>query len=210
MINTVTMTTTVDDKVSLRGGQETFFISVLNSWRKVFTFSGKLAEEATDLLSSEVVLVPGNRSINLSLNVFAISGKLLSYPKRMAGQEGFEPPSRGFGVRCSAVRATGLCRSLTDLLGFLVRSVFAARRAEFLQLKFIGRRLFVFRRCIVSVLAISASQNDDVAHFVPFPFPFALPLLYDFRHDARANGAAAFADRETKLFLHGYRSDQLN
>src|SRR3990172_11374680 len=26
----------------------------------------------------------------------------------MAGQEGFEPPTPGFGVRCSAVRATGL------------------------------------------------------------------------------------------------------
>jgi len=72
MISTVTITTAVEDKVSFRGGQETFFISVLNSWRKVFTFSGKLAEEATDLLSSEAVLVPGNRSINLSLNVFAI------------------------------------------------------------------------------------------------------------------------------------------
>ncbi len=27
---------------------------------------------------------------------------------RVAGQEGFEPPTPGFGVRCSAVRATGL------------------------------------------------------------------------------------------------------
>lgn len=28
----------------------------------------------------------------------------------MAGQEGFEPPALGFGVRCSTVRATGLRR----------------------------------------------------------------------------------------------------
>ena len=26
----------------------------------------------------------------------------------MAGQEGFEPPTPGFGVRCSTIRATGL------------------------------------------------------------------------------------------------------
>ena len=26
----------------------------------------------------------------------------------VAGQEGFEPPTPGFGVRCSTVRATGL------------------------------------------------------------------------------------------------------
>ena len=37
--------------------------------------------EATDRLSSEAVLVPGNRSINRSLNVFAISGKL-PFPRR--------------------------------------------------------------------------------------------------------------------------------
>lgn len=28
--------------------------------------------------------------------------------KPVAGQEGFEPPTRGFGVRCSTVGATGL------------------------------------------------------------------------------------------------------
>src|SRR5512146_2325343 len=28
----------------------------------------------------------------------------------LAGQEGFEPPTRGFGDRCSTVRATGLTR----------------------------------------------------------------------------------------------------
>ena len=30
------------------------------------------------------------------------------HPKGVAGQEGFEPPTPGFGVRCSTVRATGL------------------------------------------------------------------------------------------------------
>ena len=30
----------------------------------------------------------------------------------MAGQEGFEPPTPGFGVRCSAIRATGLHNKL--------------------------------------------------------------------------------------------------
>src|SRR5574340_1728646 len=29
-------------------------------------------------------------------------------PFCLAGQEGFEPPTRGFGDRCSTVRATGL------------------------------------------------------------------------------------------------------
>src|SRR5262249_10297810 len=41
-----------------------------------------------------------------------------------AGQEGFEPPTRGFGDRCSTVGATGLD------LSFLVRRVLPAARTE--------------------------------------------------------------------------------
>src|SRR5262249_24340691 len=46
----------------------------------------------------------------------------------LAGQEGFEPPTRGFGDRCSTVGATGLD------LSFSVLGVLTAARAEFAQL----------------------------------------------------------------------------
>ena len=36
----------------------------------------------------------------------------------MAGQEGFEPPTPGFGVRCSTIRATGLHEKV--LRGYLL------------------------------------------------------------------------------------------
>ena len=62
----------------------------------------------------------------------------------MAGQEGFEPPTPGFGVRCSTVRATGLHIRLyavfrehiaRRLLRFLVQSVFATFFTMFFDLQ---------------------------------------------------------------------------
>ena len=36
--------------------------------------------------------------------------------RRRAGQEGLEPPTRGFGVRCSTIRATALEFTVCDSL----------------------------------------------------------------------------------------------
>lgn len=95
----------------------------------------------------------------------------------MAGQEGFEPPTLGFGVRCSAVRATGLLRvsglefqavaipaiSVTLetrnyllLLGFLVSGVLAAPTTVLAQLNSFWRILFILRRCVISPFALTA------------------------------------------------------
>ena len=91
----------------------------------------------------------------------------------MAGQEGFEPPTPGFGVRCSAVRATGLFQVSgsesrvpgsstghsalgTDLLCFLVGSVLAAPTTVFLQFDPVGRILLILGRGVISSLALTA------------------------------------------------------
>ena len=92
----------------------------------------------------------------------------------MAGQEGFEPPTPGFGVRCSAVRATGLSevpgsmsrapqqstRNLelgTVLLGFLMGGVLAAPTTVLTQYDPIRRILFILRRCVISPFAFTTS-----------------------------------------------------
>ena len=60
---------------------------------------------------------------------------MASYQRCGAGQEGLEPPTRGFGVRCSTIRATAL-NNICDvtnngfLLRFLVVGVLAAPPAE--------------------------------------------------------------------------------
>ena len=120
----------------------------------------------------------------------------------MAGQEGFEPPAPGFGVRCSnrcscwPVEQSGL------LLGLLVRRVSLAEPAIFLKLEPVGSLLLVFRRRIVSLLALRAGKRNDVSH--------SAALLHDIADDAGAHGPAALSNRESKLFLHRDRRDQLN
>ena len=74
----------------------------------------------------------------------------------MAGQEGFEPPTPGFGVRRSTVRATGLtldsskpnsntCYLLLNTLGFslFMLNMLTAMPAIFTEHKFSGHIFFV-------------------------------------------------------------------
>ena len=109
----------------------------------------------------------------------------------MAGQEGLEPPTCGFGDRRSTIRATGLYMSrpffvsrfpfpvnnpptrnrkpgTANLLTcFLVRRMSAAAIAKLLQFQPLRRGLFVLRRRVVPVFALGAFQRNDVSHCSP-------------------------------------------
>jgi hypothetical protein len=50
------------------------------------------------------------------------------------------------------------------LLGFAVRRVLAALAAKLLELKTIGRLLFVFRREVIAILALGTLENDFISH----------------------------------------------
>src|SRR5713101_8616634 len=73
------------------------------------------------------------------------------------GQEGFEPPTRGFGDRCSTVGATGL------YLSFLVSSVLSASRAELAQLQLVLLLALVLGRRVVAFFADAALERNDAA-----------------------------------------------
>ena len=98
----------------------------------------------------------------------------VSVGKNMAGQEGFEPPTPGFGDRCSTVRATGLqaeelrlfmaAVTTRDLFRFFMGCVQPTKAAELLEFEFLRGTLLVLRGRIVSLLARGAGERDDVAH----------------------------------------------
>ena len=153
----------------------------------------------------------------------------LDPPRSMAGVEGFEPPSPGFGVRCSSrssytpmpwegrlapfpltaalaqiapiFRASTHSRSsATTLLRFLVGRVLVAPLAELLELQAVRMRPLVLRRRVVPALAQCTRQRDDVAH----------GLLRDLRDHARPHRPPPLPNREPQLLLHRNRRDQLD
>gem|GEM_PF-3026700 len=95
----------------------------------------------------------------------------------MAGQEGFEPPALGFGVRCSTVGATGLRTRLAgqgggirhaarQLLGFLVQGMCFAERTKLLQLELVRNCPFIFRRRVIALLTVFARKCYYVSHIL--------------------------------------------
>ena len=79
----------------------------------------------------------------------------------MAGQEGLEPPTPGFGVRCSTIRATGL------LFCFFVWRVSLTKGTIFFQLKFVRNCFLIFGGCVVSLLTALASKGNIISHCAP-------------------------------------------
>src|SRR4030067_1102501 len=150
MTRTVTITTAVEETVSLRPGQVTFFISVLNSRKNEEIFGRTPALSCCrGLVSSVAVRVPGRRSNNLSLKDLAMESAS-PVIGRMAGQEGFGPPF--------------------PLFGLLVRRVLPAGGAELRKFQLLGHRLLVPCGRVVPVLALGTGQRDDVPHSFPrFP-----------------------------------------
>ncbi len=83
-----------------------------------------------------------------------------------------------------------------------MRRMSPAEGTVFLELEPVGSILLVFRRRIVSLLALGTGKGDDVSH--------SAALLDNIADDAGAHGPAALSNRESKLFLHRDRRDQLN
>jgi hypothetical protein len=107
-------------------------------------------------LLHETFFISATTSVTKFFILLTIVLKVLrSNPARCAqieaGVEGLEPPTYGFGVRRSAIRAT-------RLLYFLMGGMLAAHRAVFSG--FLPLRLLLVLRCrVVPVLAFAASQR---------------------------------------------------
>ena len=52
------------------------------------------------------------------------------------------------------------------LLGFFVRRVLAAETTILVELKLVGSVLFIFCRGVIALLALGASQGNDIPHGV--------------------------------------------
>ena len=81
----------------------------------------------------------------------------------LAGQEGFEPPTRGFGDRCSTSSSYWPVLDAAVLLRLAVDRVLAVETAELLELELFGRGLPVLRRRVIAPLTIGALQVDDLS-----------------------------------------------
>src|SRR2546425_10412080 len=125
----------------------------------------------------------------------------------MAGLEGFEPPTPGFGDRCSSRTELQAClvvageqrqppSALRLLPGLFVLRVLAAEWTELLELHTIRMEPLVLRRDVVPPLAVVARQGDLVPH------DSLLRLLDDLGNDAGADRAPALADREPQPVFH--------
>jgi hypothetical protein len=122
---TITSTTEVEAMTSLRLGQLTLVSSTRTSRRNCLALSTAATTRFFTSLRCCALgfftgsfrgLVPGvaglaplsspprssPTAVGSETPAFAFLGLLISTKKEMAGQEGFEPPTPGFGVRCSS------------------------------------------------------------------------------------------------------------
>src|SRR2546427_5863889 len=90
----------------------------------------------------------------------------------MAGQEGFEPPTSGFGDRRSSRssywpgrRDLLRGRTRTPSLRLFVQRVRPAPAAELLELQLLRGLLAVLGGDVVPPLALAALKRDQVAHY---------------------------------------------
>ena len=147
------------DLAQLNAGQE-----------KVFPERGKARHQATVFASGLARLAGGGGGSRFGLRIgfrgvtlfFAHVSLKTEKTKEMAGQEGFEPPTCGFGDRRSAVGATGL--RYEALLRFAMSRMFLVPGAILLDFKTTGSVLLVLNRGVVAALALSAGEQDIHAH----------------------------------------------
>ncbi len=92
---------------------------------------------------------------------------------------------------------------MPSLLGFLMNCMLAAERAVLLVLHTGRVKTLVLVAIIVTLMANSAFKRNKFSwHFYS--------LLDDFGYGSGADGAAALADGEAELLLHGDRGDELH
>jgi hypothetical protein len=137
-----TMITMVDSTSSDRLGHEDFFNSVFTSPTNVCT------------------LLTMSDALPMMLRSF-LSGTRMPYRdpcSRMAGQEGIEPPTTGFGDRCSA-KLSYWPPGQSVLLDLPVKNVLPFKPAVLLQLNSVRRETLILRRSIVTTLTFGARQR---------------------------------------------------
>jgi hypothetical protein len=152
MMKTATMTTSVDPKTSLRPGHVTFLVSAWTSCKKAVAFS--IYARMTSL-SQAASQHAGDRAHG-----------------HETGQEGFEPPTPGFGVRCSSRSSYWpvSCHQATcsaaystkalqpqELSCFAMNCMLSAEATVFLPLESIWGGAFVLHSRIVPLATVIAS-----------------------------------------------------
>ena len=86
----------------------------------------------------------------------------------LAGQEGLEPPTCGFGDRRSTNWSYWLVQTSDALSGFFMHRVALAPLAVLLQLDTIRIVLLVLLGRVVTALALRARQSDQRTHEFSF------------------------------------------
>jgi hypothetical protein len=83
-----------------------------------------------------------------------LDGSIRDKTKKMAGLEGLEPPTFGFGGRCTSHCATGLHEKPMGacLFDFAMYGMFALKPAVFFQFEALGLLTLVARGRVVALL----------------------------------------------------------
>ncbi len=88
----------------------------------------------------------------------------------MAGQEGFEPPTLGFGDRCSNLTELLACAEFSPifknlyLLHFLMFRMMTTPGTILFPFQFVRGIFFIFGCTVIAALAFSALQLNNIAH----------------------------------------------
>ena len=84
----------------------------------------------------------------------------------MAGQEGFEPPTRGFGDRCSANWSywPSNVAPLNPSFNLLMRHMLSAEAAVFLEGQTVRHVLLVFERGVIAPLTLRTLECNQLLH----------------------------------------------
>ena len=170
------ITTPVACSSSLRGGQVTLVISIRTSRKNSrvrptgLTLTVPLGAELgrTDAAGREMAPLSSPDDfaedlLPLSLTIFAIACFSFLLKEKLAGQEGFEPPTTGFGDRRSTVGATALCPPY--LLGLFVKRDNVTPLAVFAQFNTLRIVPLVLHRIVITPLALLASHGHSYAHY---------------------------------------------
>src|SRR5260221_2191894 len=163
-ITTVRITTRLESRSSARLGQLIFedstWTSLMNSRVCVVQAMGSNSSSSTARPASTAVLdLPSPRCRGASRP-----------PPKLAGLEGFEPPTPGFGDRCSSQAELQACLAVSGtapecfLPRLLVRRVLPAEPAVLAELDPIRVEPLVLLGDVVAILAVVAGQRNLVPH----------------------------------------------